>query len=443
MGQPAAQRALAQAASILAGAPVPEPAAHVEETFLALVSGDAAVFPGRLARRSKPVVLIASPWLPFPLAHGGAVRIYNLMRRTARDFDQVLVAFSDRLDTPVEELLEICNEIVVVKRTGTHALPVSNQPDEVQAHSSPAFTAAIEQTVRKWQPVIAQLELTHMAQYGAACAPARTILVEHDITVDLYEQLTRETADFDARRQLERWRRFESRAWREVDCVVTMSEKDRGKVSGAPAVVIPNGVDLDRFQPVPAEPEPRRLLFIGSYAHLPNLMAVDFFLRQVWPLIADIQPRLHIIAGARHGFYLEHYHSQVRLPLLPDGVEVEGFVADVRPAYRRAAVVIAPLVASAGTNIKILKALAMGKAVVSTPAGINELDLRNGIDLAVAPATSGMARAIRDLFDDPALRRRFEQTARRTAERDWGWDSIAARQTALYESLLARNRVRK
>jgi len=45
---------------------------------------------------------------------------------------------------------------------------------------------------------------------------------------------------------------------------------------------------------------------------------------------------------------------------------VEGFVADVRPAYERASVVIAPLVASAGTNIKILEAMAMGKAIVST-----------------------------------------------------------------------------
>ena len=435
LGDAAAQAGLARAGSIALQAPTPARPDYPDEHLLALGSGDVAVFPGALPRRGKPVVLVVSPWPPYPLAHGGAVRIYNLMRRAARDFDQVLVAFHPSLAAPPGELLEICNEVVFVQRTGSHSPPASDRPDEVELHASAAFHAALEQTVRKWRPAIAQLELTHMAQYAGACAPAETILVEHDVTLDLYEQLARESESWDARRQLARWRRFETSAWREVDRVVAMSAKDAA-VIGAPAVVIPNGVDLDRFQPASQDPEPRRLLFIGSFAHLPNLLAVNFFLAEVWPRIEDLAPSLHVIAGARCEFFLEHYRSHVRLPDLPPGVELEGFVADVRPAYARAAVVIAPLVASAGTNIKILEAMAMGKAIVSTPAGINGLDLRNGHDLLVAPAAGSMASAIRDVLGDAALRRRLERNARRTAERDWGWDHIAGRQRALYEDLI-------
>ncbi len=73
---------------------------------------------------------------------------------------------------------------------------------------------------------------------------------------------------------------------------------------------------------------------------------------------------------------------------------MEDFVADVRPAYQRAAVVIAPLVASAGTNIKIMEAMAMGKAIVSTPAGVNGLDLQAGKDVIVAATGEEMAAAI-------------------------------------------------
>jgi glycosyltransferase involved in cell wall biosynthesis len=148
-----------------------------------------------------------------------------------------------------------------------------------------------------------------------------------------------------------------------------------------------------------------------------------------------------VIAGARHEYFLEHYRSQVRFPDLPPGIALEGFVADVRPAYQRATVVIAPLVASAGTNIKILEAMAMGKAIVSTPAGINGLDLRNGQDLLLTSTAAGMARAIRDVFADPALRARLERNARRTAERHWGWDRIAERQRAMYDRLLRPARV--
>jgi glycosyltransferase involved in cell wall biosynthesis len=125
----------------------------------------------------------------------------------------------------------------------------------------------------------------------------------------------------------------------------------------------------------------------------------------------------------------------VRVDLERPGIELEAFVADVRPAYERAAVVIAPLVASAGTNIKILEAMAMGKAIVSTAAGVNGLDLVSGEDLVVASGPEEMARAIQALLEDPAARARLERQARARVERDFGWDAIAARQTRLYRSL--------
>src|SRR5262249_41243247 len=143
----------------------------------------------------------------------------------------------------------------------------------------------------------------------------------------------------------------------------------------ARAVTLPNGVDLDRYQPSEAQPDPARLLFIGAFQHLPNILAMDFFLREVWPHLQPFKPTLHIIAGDRHEYFLKRYAGRAQLDLSQAGIELEGFVQDVRPAYRRAAAVVAPLVASAGTNIKILEAMAMGKAIVSTPAGINGLDL--------------------------------------------------------------------
>ncbi|HEY7816936.1 MAG TPA: glycosyltransferase family 4 protein, partial [Vicinamibacteria bacterium] len=159
--------------------------------------------------------------------------------------------------------------------------------------------------------------------------------------------------------------------------------------------------------------ETGRLLFIGSYAHLPNLMAVDFFLREVWPLLEDLRARLHVIAGARHEFYQAHYQSHVQLPELPAEVEVEGFVSDVRPAYRRAELVVAPLIASAGTNIKILEAMAMGKAIVATPVGIAREIVRDGENGVVVAERDGEAihRALLRLSRDAGLRRALGERA--------------------------------
>ncbi|HSP68125.1 MAG TPA: glycosyltransferase, partial [Bryobacteraceae bacterium] len=391
--------------------------------FLDLVNGEVAVFPGRPAT-GKPVVLIASPYVPFPLSHGAAVRIYNLMRGAATDFDLVLVAFTEESLSVPPELRELCVEIVTVRRAGSHALASRGRPDTVEEFDTPAFHAALRQTIVKWGPGIVQLEFTQMAQYASECAPARTLLVEHDITYDLYAQmLATGSDDWEIRRQHDLWTRFETAAWRQVDRVITMSEKDRALIPGA--VAIPNGVDLDRFRPSSQPPEPRRLLFIGSFAHRPNVMALEFFLRDVFPLLRDVT--LHVIAGQRHQRFWDLQHP---------GVEVEGFVADVRPAYLRATLVIAPLVASAGTNVKILEAMAMGKAIVSTEAGIHGLELQRGADVVVTESAEAMAAAITRLLDAPAERGAIETRARATVERVYGWDAIAREQKKLYESLL-------
>ncbi len=399
------------------------PVAQGSADFLPLVNGHVSLFPGR-AKTGKPVVLVASPYLPYPLSHGAAVRIYNLMKRAARDFDQILVAFVESPAAVPRELLEFCTEVIIVARPGTHALPSTSRPETVEEFDRPSFHQALQWAVKKWQPRIAQLEFTQMAMYAPDCAPAKTLLVEHDITYDLYAQMLSREEDFEIRRQYERWVKFERRAWTEVTRVVTMSAKDSALVQGS--VVIPNGVDLERFRPSVREPEPRRLLFIGSFAHKPNVLAVEFFLNEVFPKLRGAT--LHVIAGQRHTRFWDLQHEHV---------EVEGFVSDVRTAYERAAVVIAPLVASAGTNIKIMEAMAMGKAIVSTQAGIHGLDaLTPGTDLVVEDDPSKMAAAISELLDVPAKRRALEQSARLTAERVYGWDAIAQEQKRLYESLL-------
>ena len=169
-------------------------------------TGDVAVFPGRKAPRRKPVMLVASPYLPFPLSHGAAVRIYNLMRRAARDFDQVLVAF-------VEEAASRSRRTARHLRGSRHRSP--RREPRFAVHSAAGYRGRVRFRLasmprcgrrwRKWRPQIAQLEFTQMAQYAPDCSPARTILVEHDITYDLYAQMLAQGEDWETRRQYERW----------------------------------------------------------------------------------------------------------------------------------------------------------------------------------------------------------------------------------------------
>ena len=405
--------------------PGPQPEAATgplsEPEILALGNGDLAVFPGN-APSTQPVVVVASPYLPWPLSHGGAVRIYNMIRGTA----PVLLAFCDELSPPAPELLAICREVILVRRHGTHYLRDTPRPDTVEEFDSLTFRAALKQTLWRWKPDVVQLEFTQMAQYADCCGPAKTLLVEHDITYDLQEQLlAKDPGNWELARQLAKWKNFETNAWKQADAIVTMSHRDSATVAGAVSVCcLPNGVDTERFQPSSAEPEPRRLLFVGSFRHRPNVMAVEFFINEVWPLLGGGYT-LHIIAG------LEPERYPVNADLTQPGILLEAFVSDVRTAYHRAEFVLAPLPASAGTNIKVLEAMAMGKVVVSTPAGVNGLDVSPGVDILVTDTPTNMANAILR-----ANRHPMEEHARETALR-YDWRMIAPQQAELYRQLTA------
>ena len=416
----------------IAGLPEAVKGALTEDAILALGNGDVAVFPGRGLRAGYPVMVV-SPYLPFPLSHGGAVRMFHLLREANRTRMQVLVSFVEELCPVPDELLDICAEVVLVKRHGTHYRKRTERPDVVEEFASESLAAALRQTVLKWSPVVAQLEFTQMAQYAGACRPAKTVLVEHDITFDLLGQLAQTgAANLESRQQLERWKRFELDGWQTVDRVVTMSEKDRRTV-GPKGVALPNGVDTERFQPGGIREE-KRILFLGSFAHLPNLLALAWFVGEVWPLLGNGYA-LHVIAGARPEFYLDFHRGRVSVNLAQPGIELEGFVSDVRPAYRRAAMAIAPLTASAGTNIKVLEAMAMGRCVVSTSAGINGLDLVPGVDLLVADTPADFAAAVESIAVANLARGAMEQRARRIAVERFDWRAIGCRQAALYDAL--------
>jgi len=412
-----------------------------EPLILAAGSGAAATFPGKPRDRTKPLVFVLSAYPPWPLSHGGAVRIYNLMKRAADEFDQVLISFCHSLSAPAQELLGFCTEVILVERQGSHLRPMTARPDMVEEHDEPAFHAALQLALRRHQPCLVQLEFTHMGLYAGDCPGVPTLLVEHDITLDLCRQLLQAQGGWETREQWRRWERFERGLWRRVDCVVAMSQRDAAMIEGARRVeVIENGVDLERFAPALEPPEPRRLLFLGSFAHLPNLLGLAAFLRRAWPRLREAGATLHVISGADPGRYLDLYKDRVEVNLCGPGIEWEGYVADVRPAYRRAEAVIAPLLASAGTNIKILEAMAMGKAIVGTAPAFHGIDAEPGVDAVIVPSLEAMADALLHLFANPAFRMAIEKAARRKAEARYGWDAIARRQTELYRSLMRQPR---
>jgi glycosyltransferase involved in cell wall biosynthesis len=289
---------------------------------------------------------------------------------------------------------------------------------------------------------IVQLEYTQMAEYRNQTGAIPLVLVEHDITFTLYEQIAHISGKPEAATEYRRWVGFEREALQCSNAVWTMSERDRAIALevGAPrrsTVVVPNGVDLRRFEPVRRQGGERTILFVGSFRHLPNLLAFEALREIIMPAVWIDCPdaKLHVVAGP-------DYERAARLAgknalLDPDSrIAVEGFVEDVRPAYRECDVVAIPLPLSAGTNIKVMEAMACGRAIVSTACGCQGLGLRNGSDILVREMGAEFAEGIVRLLRDEELRERMAIEARRTVELRFGWESCAREALGSYMGMV-------
>jgi polysaccharide biosynthesis protein PslH len=394
-----------------------------------------AVYQGRPLSAQRPRAAVVSPYFPYPLSHGGAVRIFHLLREAARDFDVFLFSFAGDLDqADLDPVLALCARVTVVPNN-RYREPrwASLDPPETHEFRSAALQRLLAEAVREFEIRLVQVEYTHMASYRG------DILVAHDVTFDLYRQIHQREQTISSWWNYWRWRRYERRAVAGFARTVVMSPKD-GELLGASRVaVIPNGVDLDRFRPGP-EPAGPRLLFVGSFRHFPNIVAYRFFTEEVWPRLRERVPEIALTAVA--GPDPEIYWNSPTPPYLDEAINLHGFVRDVHPLYVNTNLVIVPTKVSAGTNLKVLEAMAMERAVVSTSSGCAGLGLEHGKSVWIADAPEEFAAAIEQLLANPDLRRRIAAAARLLAEEHFDWRALGRIQYDLWTGLLPGGGIR-
>jgi glycosyltransferase involved in cell wall biosynthesis len=227
--------------------------------------------------------------VPYPLSHGGAVRIYNLCRALSDRVDFSLAAVRERHDViDYDKLGEIFRQVHVVD----FDQPASRDerlPGQVRQHQSRALRALIAELARTGSFDLLQTEYTHMADFRDAAPYLPAILVEHDVTFSLYRQLA--DNDAGARSEYERWLEFERRWLAAYDAVWTVSCEDRetaireGHRDGSRTFTVANGVDIRRFVPQDEPTSAPEILYVGSFRHLPNILGFEKLRDEVMPRV--------------------------------------------------------------------------------------------------------------------------------------------------------------
>jgi polysaccharide biosynthesis protein PslH len=302
---------------------------------------------------------------------------------------------------------------------------------------SPAFLHRTRSLVREYQPDIVQAEYHIMGQYllGLDGWEVPRVLVEHEPGTRAAPYLQNAPLAFTKavhRLEHRHWSRYEAAVFHQVNAVVAFTEADRQEIRktspAAQAYVIPPGTVIPEAPLNPLGEQPPSLLFTGNFIHPPNVEAASRLVRRIFPLLQKITPELQVtIVGS---------HPPADLVKLAGGkITITGWVPDVLPYLERASLIVAPMISGGGIRVKVIEALAAGKAVVATPLAIEGLPLRDGIHVSIAEQDEELARCILELLGDPEKRKTLGTNGRHWVCDHLSWPETVDQYLSLYSSL--------
>jgi sugar transferase (PEP-CTERM/EpsH1 system associated) len=384
-------------------------------------------------------ILFLSTWFPYPPDQGSKIRAYYLLKALAERHDVTLVSYEDVDLRPEwrEHIAALCSRVETLPRKPFSAGRLrrwagllSSKPSAVVGMYSKPMDALVRRTAREEHPdtIVA---LTFVTAPYALRAPARRRVVDIDnFMARMLEEEAQRPGPRPAR--LRRWlayRKFlsyERELYPRFDLSLAVTGEDRRQVIGAlglrpsQVVVTPNGVDVQRNRPGLAEPQTDTLVYTGALTYQANYDAAAYFLQDIFPRVRAQRPQARLrITGRTDGVDLSG------LPL--DGqVELTGYLDDIRPVVAGSSVAVIPLRIGGGTRLKVLEAMALGTPVVSTPKGIEGLDLRPGEHVLVGETPADFADAVSWLLEHPEQRAQMAASAAAHVQARYDWECIGA-----------------
>jgi len=390
-------------------------------------------------------ILYIAHRLPYPPNKGEKIRAFHqILHLSRRHSVHVACIVDERRDMArnVAGLERHCRSVDAVFRDGRHArllaglAIVRRKPLSVAGFYSRELARRIRARIGTSNIDRIFVYCSQMAEYVMDVSGIPRLIDFVDVDSDkwrLYAMHRRFPLSWIFELEYRRLARYEETVARAFDRSILVTQREASllgcRVGTERLSVIPNGVDLDHFQPTGDEPsaEPS-LVFTGVMDYFPNVDAVQHFCTEILPLLVRDQPKLKFVIVGRNPTA-----AVLRLGDSPN-VTVTGEVADVRPFLSRASLAAIPLRISRGVQNKILEAMAMGLPVVTTTEAAGGIGAgpRDGVTIGDQPRA--FADEVLRLLQDPVLRRSQGIAARRYVECHHRWDTQGADLEALIES---------
>ncbi|MXZ35750.1 MAG: glycosyltransferase [Acidobacteria bacterium] len=381
-------------------------------------------------------ILVLTAYPPALGLHGGGLRMFYNVKFLASRHRVTLISFIEH--ERERELLQKLEPLgVEVRAVPRRPAPVRHlwipRPAEHYEFAGAAMAAEVRRALRSRRFDVMQAEYLQMAQHVPRDGARRTVLTLHEVQFANAARAFEKAGNPWTR--VRRWYdwmgplTYEVRTCARFDAVVCMTGEDARLlaefVPSSRLRTIPIGVDSRFFRAGPADGAPgpgKTLLFVGNYRHPPNRESVYTMVERVLPAVLRWVPEaeFRVVGGNIEMLDRERLarHPNVRL---------QGYVDDLRSCYRECAVFAAPILSGNGMRVKLLEALSMGMAVVTTPLGAQGFSVRPGEELMIAGSPETFAAAAAELLQDGRRRAELGSRARELIRERYDW-SVVGRQ---------------
>lgn len=393
-------------------------------------------------------ILFVTPYVPSRIR----VRPFSLIKSLSRFHEVSLVSLlCDEYERELtREISNYCTSIDLVSLSKARAYANCLQalptlmPLRVAYYRSPAFITTIRHVIRKQQIDVVHGELIKVVPALQSVLAQEHIPCLYDSVdcISSYLEQQYRTVRNPLKKvfvfsELQKMRRYEPRALASFDKVTITSVHDSNYLTERDARlqhihVVSNGVDTEYFAPLATPREADSLVFCAKLDYFPNAQAIQYFCREVLPLIWQQRPQVRLtIVGSNPPQSIRDLSADER-------ITVTGSVPDVRPYLGKATVALAPLQVAAGMQNKVLEAFAMGVPMVATPRACKSLQVKNGTHLLIADEPQAYAEAIKLILDDPQLAQKLSLAGRAYVEEHHSWTANAHTLSELYSAIAVK-----
>ncbi len=371
-----------------------------------------------------------------------------MLRELKREHEITYLALDDGASGPEEKKLatEYCHELICVPHRpapkfspGFYRDLVANLasplPYFMKKYESQGMRREIERLLKEQTFDVMVCDFLQPSVNVPADVPVTTILFQHNVEAMIWKRHYEVHKNPLKRAFLyDQWRktwRYERSACQKFDLVIAVSVADeqqmREEYDLQRTAAVATGVDIDYFRPSSdITPEKHNIVFTGSMDWLPNEDAMQYFIREVLPLVRKEIPDVTLTVVGRNP-----YASLVELSKTDQSIVVTGRVDDVRPYIERASIYVVPIRIGGGTRLKIYEAMSMGKPVVSTTVGAEGLPVTNNQELVLADSATEFAAALIRLFRDGDWAAELGGRAAKLVREKFGWRGVAESFAAL------------